>query len=485
MRYDKIEEVNWEKEFPQVPECVHNVISDVQSEILASKIKKRFLKKRMLLLVAVITLLSGVTVFASASLWQQRMEAMNQEEIENYFLSIATSKAPSFRYSRVLTEKEKLLWEEMKSRYENEGIFPKGTLTMLDSGEEYQGKGIGYDKKSGTFLLPERELTQEQILQIIDFYHKSEYAVSNGNKVEKEWEVKEEINKEKNKKIINDKISVSEISMEGEELLVALTAGKDYLYLGFQTEIKQMPVGGDGTESFYKLQKNQTVFALGSDNKNQVYLSLREYDEERGIYVNRLLKIDEQGKVVAEYDLEKAVYQQDKTARDMLAYKMVVDEKGNLYLKCRNCSEVVIFIFDSWGKYLGKMDASQYKTHEVNGMCLGEDGSLYVLAINQIVKMDIATKEVIEVYDFRTEEMAAMADAVYFADEKNFYLLSYDGLFQYSVEDALVQKILSPLEADVFLEGWRYTPLTKDKWVFINLADTKNLEYKITYLLLE
>lgn len=444
MRYDKVEEVNWEKEFPQVPECVHNVISDVQSEILASKIKKRFLKKRILLLVAVITLLSGVTVFASVSLWQQRMKAMNQEEIENYFLSIATSKAPSFRYSRGLTEKEKLLWKEMESRYENEGIFPKGILTMLDSADEYQGKGIGYDKKSGTFLLPERELTQEQMLQIIDFYHKSEYAVSNGNKVKKEWEVKEiagEVNQEENKKkVMNEKISASEIFLEAEELLVALTAGKDYLYLGFQTEIKRMPVEGESTESFYKLQENQTVFALGSDNKNQVYLSLREYDEEQGIYVNRLLKIDEQGKAAAEYDLEKAVYQQDKTARDMLAYKMVVDEKGNLYLKCRNCSEVIIFIFDSQGKYLGKMDASQYKTHEVNGMCLGEDGGLYVLAINQIIKIDITTKEVMEVYDFRTEEMAAMADAVYPVNEKNFYLLSYDGLFQYSVEDGLVQK---------------------------------------------
>lgn len=482
MRYDRVEKINWEKEFPQVPECVHNVISDVQSEILASKIKKRFFKKRMLLLVAVITLLSGVTVFASVGLWQQRMEAMNQEEIENYFLSIATSKAPSFRYSRVLTEKEKLLWEEMKSRYENEGIFPKGILTMLDSADEYHGKGIGYDKKSGTFLLPERELTQEQMLQIIDFYHKSEYAVSKGNKVEKEWEINQE---EKEKKVINDKISVSEISLKGEELLVALTAGKDYLYLGFQTEIKRMPVGGESTESFYKLQENQTVFALGSDNKNQVYLSLREYDEERGIYVNRLLKIDKQGKAAAEYDLEKAVYQQDKTAMDMLAYKMVVDEKGNLYLKCRNCSEVIIFIFDSQGKYLGKMDASQYKTHEVNGMCLGEDGFLYVLAINQIIKIDITTKEVVEVYDFRTEEMTAMADVVYPVNEKNFYLLSYDGLFQYSVEDGLVQKILSPLETDVFSEGWRYTPVTKNQWVFINLTDDEKFKYRITYLSFE
>ena len=91
MKYEKVEAINWDREFPQIPECVHNAIDDVSKEILTKRQKKRkrFSQKRILLLVAVITLLSGMTVFASASLWQQRMLKMNQEEIENYFISIA------------------------------------------------------------------------------------------------------------------------------------------------------------------------------------------------------------------------------------------------------------------------------------------------------------------------------------------------------------------------------------------------------------
>ena len=185
MKYEKIEAINWDREFPQIPECVHNAIDDVSKEILTKRQKKikRFSQKRILLLVAVITLLSGMTVFASASLWQQRMLEMNQEEIENYFISIASSKAPSFRYNRVMTVEEKRLLEEMKYLYQNQGVFPKGSPTMLKSADEYNGKNIGYDRKSGTFFLPQKEMSGEQILQIIDFQHKAEYAVSNVNEV--------------------------------------------------------------------------------------------------------------------------------------------------------------------------------------------------------------------------------------------------------------------------------------------------------------
>ena len=494
MKYERVEEINWEKEFPQVPECVHNAIDNISSEILTKRTKKinRFSKKRTLLLVAVITLLSGMTVFASANLWQQRMMKMNQEEIESYFLSIASSKAPSFRYSRMITEEERQLWEEMKYLYENKGMFPKGSLIMLKAADEYNGKSIGYDKESGIFFLPEEELSEEQILQMIDFQHKAEYAVSNINELKEEQQIKEilaeadkEENEEKEMITINDNISGYQIPMEAEELLISLTAGKEYLYLGFQTEIKRMIIGSETVESFYKLQENETVFALGSDKGDSVYLSLREYDVEKNTYRNRLVKIDSEGKVLAEYELESAVYKQGKTVGDMLAYKMLTDEKGNLYVKCRNCPETAIFMFDSGGNYLDKIVIGQYDSHEVNGMSFGEDGFLYVLAAEQIVKVDIDTKEVAASYHFRRDEMTAMADAVYPVDENHFYLLSYDGLFKYSVENDLLQKVLSPFETDVFSEGWHYAPVTKEKWVFINMTDSRNLKYIITYLVFE
>lgn len=508
MKYKKIEDINWNREFPAVPGCVHNAIESANREILAKKPKKKrgFPRKRILLLAAVITLLSGMTVFASVSLWQQRMEDMNREEIKNYFISIVSGKAPSFRYNRVMTEKETLLFEEMKYLYENEGVFPKGVLTMLASADEYKGRGIGYDKASGTFFLPEKGLNEEQVLQIIDFYHKAEYAVSSINEMMEEQEITELSGKEEKEnssvtesydkeydaaanmkyqdyQSVNKEVSCYEIPLEAEELLIALAAGKEYLYLGFQTEIKRMALGSDMLEDFYELQENETVFAMGSDEEDNVYLLLRKYDVAADAYINQLLRIDVEGRITAEYDLESAICKEDKTAKDVLVDKMLVDETGKLYLKCRTCPEITLFIFDSDGNYLDKIVDGQYGTHEANGMCFGEDGFLYMLADKQIVKIDTASKKVILSYDFWTDEMTAMVDAIYPVNKNDFHILSYDGLFQYSVKENYVKRILAPFETELFSEGMRYAPISGGEWVVVYMTDYENFRYKIMYLL--
>ena len=129
----KIDNVNWEAEFPEVPECVHRAVLEASEMILQKESKKvrRMSRKGILLLAACLTLFSGMTVLAASSLWQQRMEAMNQEEVEAYFLSIAESGAPAFRYSRPMNAEESDLFQLLTVAYEEGGIFPEGCVTML------------------------------------------------------------------------------------------------------------------------------------------------------------------------------------------------------------------------------------------------------------------------------------------------------------------------------------------------------------------
>ena len=47
--------------------------------------------------------------------------------------------------------------------------------------------------------------------------------------------------------------------------------------------------------------------------------------------------------------IQKALSKQRKAAGDML-----IDEKGNLYVKCCNCPETTIFMFDSDYSVAGK-----------------------------------------------------------------------------------------------------------------------------------
>lgn len=505
MKYDRIESINWEKEFPEVPECVHDALGSAANQILAKKQRKikAFPKKRMLLLVAAITLLSGMTVMA-AGYWQQRMEAMNREELEEYFLSVAVSNAPAFRYNRAMTEEENTLFEELNARYENEGLFPEGALTMISEVADYTGKGVAYDKKSSTFFLPEKEMSEEQLLQIIDFYHKVEYSVVSVNQLADEEEIQEMVKDEvKNMAAtegstglsadtttnttihdyqpLNDAVSYYEIPLQGEEILIDITAGNKYLYLGFKTEIKRMPLGSDSAEEFYELAENESVFAINSDKYDNVYLSIYKKDEANDSFSNRVVRISADGQVEAEYDLKNAVYE-GKTADYLMVDNMLADESGQLYVKCRWSNRVLLFVFDAEGNYIDKIVSEEYIVHGANEMCFGKDGFLYQLGQDAIVKIDTEAKEVVESYDYCAEEMIAAVKMIYPMDEKSFCILSYDGLFRYTMGEVGSMRMLAPYETDILSEGFKYTPISQNELVIINTKDFENFKYKITYV---
>lgn len=63
--------------------------------------------------------------------------------------------------------------EELKEKYDNEGVFPEGALKRIEAASEYNGNGVAFLASRGTFFLPEKALSDEEILQIIDFWEKT------------------------------------------------------------------------------------------------------------------------------------------------------------------------------------------------------------------------------------------------------------------------------------------------------------------------
>lgn len=517
LKYQNVEAVNWNKEFPEMPDCVRSAIDNATGQILAKKSTKvkHFPKKRILLLAAVITLLSGMTV-AAASLWQQRMEAMNRQEVEAYFLAIEASNAPAFRYNRAMTEAERAAFTELTVQYEQEGAFPKGVLTMLDSVDEYKGKGVGYDGKSGTFFLPEEEMNTEELLQIVDFYHKAEYAIIHMNENVSSEKREELVKAEKEQQEalsggetgantgtgqgtgegvsafekltyapLNDEVSYCELSIQGEENINDIAVGKEYLYIAFRTHIKRMVLGTDVMEDFYELKENESVFAINSDDSENVYLSLMEYDAASEHYTNKLIRIDVNGNVAAEYDLIGTAYQDGKNLEDLTVRNMLADENGLLYVKGGWNKNAAVFIFDAEGNFVDKITSDEYGAHVSNEMCFGQDGYLYLLAVEQLLKIDLDTREIVEAYHYEAEEMAAMVNLIHSLDEKSFYILSYDGLFRYTLGEVGSTRFLAPYESGVFAEGFRHTPISEDKMVIVNATDYESYKYRITFLSFE
>lgn len=106
---------------------------------------------------------------------RERMEKMPQEEKDHYAETLLEQKGEADGLSRAYTPKEERRYREMGRKYQ-EGIFPEEEIVKVGSEKEAEAYEFCYLTSTGTFCLPERELTDEELLQIIDFTVKREYA---------------------------------------------------------------------------------------------------------------------------------------------------------------------------------------------------------------------------------------------------------------------------------------------------------------------
>ena len=132
--------------------------------------------RRIVIPAAACLLLASVTVTASG-LYQARMESMNHEKLEAYFSGLQEADVAADSYSRPLTDGEKNRLEELRQAYLEEGYFPQKELAMLDSPEKYK-KGVAFYAARSTFFLPEEEMTEEELLELIDFREKRDYSLA-------------------------------------------------------------------------------------------------------------------------------------------------------------------------------------------------------------------------------------------------------------------------------------------------------------------
>ena len=111
---------------------------------------------------------------------QERMEAVPQEELDGIVEDIEMQQAEADTFSRAYTEKEESRMSELYGQYQS-GTFPTGELIQVESIEEAGESELYFLLPESAFYLPDRELTDEELLEIIDFYYKREYALNKRN----------------------------------------------------------------------------------------------------------------------------------------------------------------------------------------------------------------------------------------------------------------------------------------------------------------
>ena len=125
----------------------------------------------------VIICVAGITACAAEAIhaYKERMTEMNRQLLDEYYNVAFQSHTIS--YSRAMTKEETKRYNILKEEYLTEGHFPKGAVKYLENASDYRGKGVALHAETGILYIPDKELKDEEILQIIDFFKKREYSI--------------------------------------------------------------------------------------------------------------------------------------------------------------------------------------------------------------------------------------------------------------------------------------------------------------------
>lgn len=155
---------------------------------------------------AVFAVILGVSVPIQAGiryLVSDRLESVPKPELEKQRKILqAQENTEADSFSRAYTQEEQNRLRKLEKAYQN-GRFPNQQLMQADSLGQIPQNSVAYATDTGTFYLPDRTLTDEELLQIIDFHHIQNYALSQGTTAQKE--LKNHLQKEQRlKKALNN-----------------------------------------------------------------------------------------------------------------------------------------------------------------------------------------------------------------------------------------------------------------------------------------
>ena len=180
------------------------IIMDVINRQMRNGKNKTRSWRKIAVSAAVVTLTAGIVSLPVRAvvnnIVKEHMESISQEEVQainDMVQEQRNAEADGFsrEYSDEEKERSKVLWQEY-----NNGTFPDKVIVEVDDANDVTEGMLCYIRSTGVFNLPDQEMTDEELLEIIDFQHKMSYAVSQGTAAqearaemqaqEKQWQEK-------------------------------------------------------------------------------------------------------------------------------------------------------------------------------------------------------------------------------------------------------------------------------------------------------
>ena len=435
--------------------------------------------RRIVIPAAACLLFASVTVTASG-LYRARMESMNHEKLETYFSGLQEADVAADSYSRPLTDGEKNRLEELRQAYLEEGYFPQKELAMLDSPEKYK-KGVAFYAARSTFFLPEEEMTEEELLELIDFREKRDYSLA---------KITEEIEAGDYEYVKTEDSTISDVASQGSGSQQTQGAGEASVVQGADTAAQEWQIAYAGELSIrcavaaeqglyvggFTMEGKARVeyLACGSGTPEKFY---DDFDEDGEVYS---LCIAPDGSVYAalrglaspgaEHGRLPVIYHisPEGTLLDSFAAgdrewnivdSMATDAQGRLYARMRMQEDGgYVRIYTAEGELIGTVaDDGAYAVQGAGALGRGKDGKVYVaaLAMSEVTAVD-APVTLVSVDPERlcflpaqgnvTENAKAAQStgtiyqwnmvAAGVSDDADFILWGYSGVDTYRLEDA-------------------------------------------------
>ena len=466
--------------------------------------------RRIVIPAAACLLLASVTVTASG-LYRARMESMNHEKLETYFSGLQDADVAADSYSRPLTDGEKNRLEELRQAYLEEGYFPQKELAMLDSPEKYK-KGVAFYAARSTFFLPEEEMTEEELLELIDFREKRDYSLA---KITEEIEagdyeyVKTEdsalpgdMSQESGSQLTQDAGEASvvpgadtaaqewQVAYEGDVSIRCAAVAENGLYVGGftadgQARVEYLPYGSGTPETFFEdFAENGEVYSLCTAPDGSIYAGLKGLavpGAEHG-WLPVIYHISPEGTLLNSFTVGEREWN--------IVDSMATDAQGRLYMRMRMQEDgSYVRIYSAEGELIGNVaDDNSYAVQGAGALGQGKDGKVYAAAqaVGDTTAGDMAVTLVsVDPENFRFvpvaggENVICSADTIYpwkmvaagVNETADFILWGYNGVDTYRLGETEFTRVQENWEMPCGTEGTCTVLVADGRILYIGASD--------------
>lgn len=131
------------------------------------------------LMVIVIVGCTGIGASAAYKTYKDRLKNMSNEEVEQYSIDLSNDTGVTIdeAWSRALTNEETLRLAELEREYYGNSLFPSDEVGRVDKLSDWDGKSLCYVEEDHLLHLPEPDMTDEQLLEFIDYNAKKDYVM--------------------------------------------------------------------------------------------------------------------------------------------------------------------------------------------------------------------------------------------------------------------------------------------------------------------